>query len=95
MELITLPGTELKVSPVCLGTWQFNNGITNNTWDAQTEEVSDAFVCCRSLLINFIIALLCPMLLLFKFFSLFHVVATLAPDWPLSKAIKTKPMNLH
>ncbi|XP_014771214.1 NADH-specific methylglyoxal reductase [Octopus bimaculoides] len=38
MELITLLGTDLKVSPVCLGTWQFNNGITNNTWDAQTEE---------------------------------------------------------
>ncbi|CAI9727746.1 aldo-keto reductase YdjG-like [Octopus vulgaris] len=44
MEHITLPGTDLKVTPVCLGTWQFNNGITNNTWDAQTEELSKTIV---------------------------------------------------
>ncbi|GAB1603561.1 uncharacterized protein LOC115216743 [Argonauta hians] len=44
MELKTLPGTDIAVSPLCIGTWQFNNGITNNTWEPQTEELSNSIV---------------------------------------------------
>ena len=40
MEHIQLKGTDLKVSPVCLGTWQFNDGTTNIQWPVQTAEVS-------------------------------------------------------
>lgn len=44
MELVQLPGSDLKVSPICIGTWQFNAGISNNTWDAQTEELSKKII---------------------------------------------------
>lgn len=37
---ITLPGTNLNVSRVCLGCWQFNGGKDTVNWDAQTPEVS-------------------------------------------------------
>lgn len=36
---ITLPGTNLNVSRVCLGCWQFNGGKDTVNWDAQTPEV--------------------------------------------------------
>lgn len=36
---ITLPGTDLKVSRICLGCWQFNGGKDTVNWDAQTPEV--------------------------------------------------------
>ena len=39
MEHIQLKGTDLKVSPVCLGTWQFNDGVTNIQWPVQTAQV--------------------------------------------------------
>jgi len=54
MEHITLKGTDLKVSPVCLGTWQFNDGVQNIQWPVQTAEESKAIVDkCFDLGINF------------------------------------------
>jgi len=54
MEHIQLKGTDLKVSPVCLGTWQFNDGCTNIQWPVQTAEESKAIVDkCFELGINF------------------------------------------
>ncbi|GFR91188.1 aldo/keto reductase [Elysia marginata] len=44
MERITLKGTDLKVSPVCLGTWQFNDGGQDITWSPQAAEDSKAIV---------------------------------------------------
>ncbi|RUS89422.1 hypothetical protein EGW08_002795 [Elysia chlorotica] len=54
MERITLKGTDLKVSPVCLGTWQFNDSAKDITWPAQTADESKAIVDkCFELGINF------------------------------------------
>ena len=36
---ITIPGTDLNVSRICLGTWQFNDNKETNAWEAQSEEV--------------------------------------------------------
>ncbi|XP_077979190.1 putative oxidoreductase YccK [Glandiceps talaboti] len=44
MEKITLPGTELNVSRVCIGCWQFNGGQCDLTWPAQSEQTSRAIV---------------------------------------------------
>jgi aryl-alcohol dehydrogenase-like predicted oxidoreductase len=35
----TIPGTDLNVSIICLGTWQFNDNKATNAWDAQSEKV--------------------------------------------------------
>jgi hypothetical protein len=35
----TIPGTDLNVSRICLGTWQFNDNKATNAWDAQSEKV--------------------------------------------------------
>ncbi|GAU90130.1 hypothetical protein RvY_02594 [Ramazzottius varieornatus] len=40
----TLPGTDLSVSRVCLGTWQFNGGQADITWSGQEEKLSKAIV---------------------------------------------------
>ncbi|GFS14848.1 aldo/keto reductase [Elysia marginata] len=56
MERITLKGTDLKVSPICLGTWQFNDSAQTitSTWPPQTAEDSKAIVDkCLELGINF------------------------------------------
>ena len=44
MSRVTLPGTDLSVSPVCIGTWQFNNDVqtADKTWPAQPYEVRAA-----------------------------------------------------
>nr|KAG5701604.1 hypothetical protein BaRGS_019293 [Batillaria attramentaria] len=39
MEKRALPGTDLKVSPLCLGTWQFNDAKANINWEGQTKEI--------------------------------------------------------
>lgn len=39
MMYTTLPGTDLKVSRICLGTWQFNGGKADITWGGQDEKV--------------------------------------------------------
>lgn len=44
MEKRTLPGTDLKVSPLCLGCWQFNDDKASINWEGQTKEVSKAIV---------------------------------------------------
>ena len=36
---VKLPGTDLNVSRLCLGCWQFNGNKANANWDAQSEEV--------------------------------------------------------
>ncbi|XP_063421088.1 1-deoxyxylulose-5-phosphate synthase YajO-like [Mytilus trossulus] len=41
---VLLPGTDLNVSRLCLGCWQFNANKANPSWDAQPEEVSKAIV---------------------------------------------------
>ena len=45
MKFVTLPNTDIKVSPICLGTWQFNNSFQtkDKTWDPMTEQVSETF----------------------------------------------------
>ncbi|GFO19054.1 voltage-gated potassium channel subunit beta-1 [Plakobranchus ocellatus] len=54
MEHLTLKGTDLKVSPICLGTWQFNDSSKDITWPAQSAEESKAIVDkCIELGINF------------------------------------------
>ncbi|XP_076094143.1 1-deoxyxylulose-5-phosphate synthase YajO-like isoform X1 [Mytilus galloprovincialis] len=51
---ITIPGTDLNVSRICLGTWQFNDNKETNAWEAQSEEVSRAIVTkCLEVGINF------------------------------------------
>ncbi|OQV22078.1 putative General stress protein 69 [Hypsibius exemplaris] len=40
----TLPGSDLKVSRVCLGTWQFNGGAADLTWNPQDVKVSKDIV---------------------------------------------------
>ncbi|XP_035682321.1 uncharacterized oxidoreductase YccK-like [Branchiostoma floridae] len=40
MERRQLSNTDLQVSSVCLGTWQFNAGKADETWPAQDEQVS-------------------------------------------------------
>ncbi|XP_041366608.1 1-deoxyxylulose-5-phosphate synthase YajO-like [Gigantopelta aegis] len=44
MQHVTLPGTDLKVSQLCHGCWQFNNNTTTVNWDAQPLEVSKSIV---------------------------------------------------
>ncbi|BFZ20834.1 hypothetical protein BsWGS_23872 [Bradybaena similaris] len=54
MQYVTLKGTDLKVSQLCLGTWQFNDSQENMTWPTQTAEESKAIVDkCLELGINF------------------------------------------
>ncbi|XP_046564804.1 aldo-keto reductase IolS-like [Haliotis rubra] len=44
MARVKLGGTDLEVSPICLGTWQFNMGKTTINWDGQSLETSKAIV---------------------------------------------------
>lgn len=44
MEKRTLPGTDLHVSPLCLGTWQFNDNKTTINWEGQDRQTSKAIV---------------------------------------------------
>ena len=46
MEYVTIPGTDLNVSKVCLGTWQFNGGqqSADKTWEAMPEQVGHCFI---------------------------------------------------
>jgi myo-inositol catabolism protein IolS len=46
MEYITLSNSDLKVSPICVGCWQFNGDqqSADKTWDAQPEQVSKDIV---------------------------------------------------
>ncbi|XP_078671553.1 putative oxidoreductase YccK [Branchiostoma floridae x Branchiostoma belcheri] len=44
MERRQLANTDLHVSPVCLGAWQFNEGKADETWPAQDEQVSKDIV---------------------------------------------------
>ncbi|CAH1778405.1 unnamed protein product [Owenia fusiformis] len=44
MDLVNLADSDLRVSGVCIGTWQFNDGVADNTWDGQTYEVSKSIV---------------------------------------------------
>ncbi|XP_064614986.1 1-deoxyxylulose-5-phosphate synthase YajO-like [Liolophura sinensis] len=44
MKRVTLPGSDLSVSPVCIGCWQFNDGKDTVNWDAQPQEVSKQVV---------------------------------------------------
>jgi len=42
MQYLELPNTDIKVSPVCLGTWQFNSDFQtkDKTWAPMPEDVS-------------------------------------------------------
>ncbi|XP_013387869.1 uncharacterized protein LOC106156969 [Lingula anatina] len=42
MQRVNLPGSDLNVSPICLGTWQFNGGQVggDKTWGAMSVEES-------------------------------------------------------
>lgn len=44
MNRVKLAGTDLEVSPVCLGCWQFNGGAQDITWSPQEEKVSLSIV---------------------------------------------------
>ncbi|CAK9294926.1 unnamed protein product [Gordionus sp. m RMFG-2023] len=47
MKLVHLKNSDLKVSPICLGTWQFNGntaGTSMGTWNAQDINVSKKIV---------------------------------------------------
>nr|CAB3257997.1 voltage-gated potassium channel subunit beta-2-like [Phallusia mammillata] len=44
MERVKLSNSDLEVSRVCLGCWQFNDGKADNTWHAQDVKVSCAIV---------------------------------------------------
>ncbi|ESP04305.1 hypothetical protein LOTGIDRAFT_237410 [Lottia gigantea] len=44
MERVTLNGTDLNVSRVCLGCWQFNNDKTTINWESQSMQQSKAIV---------------------------------------------------
>ena len=48
MDYVTLPGTELRVSRVCLGTWQLagsvENGTSDITFGSVTQEDAQAIV---------------------------------------------------
>lgn len=44
MERVSLKGCDVKVSPICVGAWQFNGGSADKTWPAQDETVSKAIV---------------------------------------------------
>ncbi|PVD30758.1 hypothetical protein C0Q70_10033 [Pomacea canaliculata] len=44
MERLTLPGTDLQVSSLCLGCWQFNDNTNTINWAGQTKETSKAIV---------------------------------------------------
>jgi len=44
MEKRTLPGTDLQVSPLCLGCWQFNDSKSTINWEGQNRETSKAIV---------------------------------------------------
>lgn len=49
-----MKGTDLKVSPVCLGTWQFNDNGKDIQWKSQSVEESKAIVDkCLEMGINF------------------------------------------
>ncbi|KAK3108767.1 hypothetical protein FSP39_015254 [Pinctada imbricata] len=51
---VTLPGTNLEVSRICLGCWQFNDSKANINWQSQTPEESRAIVDkCLELGVNF------------------------------------------
>lgn len=51
---VTLPGTDLDVSRVCLGCWQFNADKTSINWEAQPVEQSCAIVDkCLEIGVNF------------------------------------------
>ncbi len=41
MEYVNLPNSDLKVSPLCVGCWQFNGGqqSADKTWNAMPVEV--------------------------------------------------------
>eukprot|EP00005_Dracoamoeba_jomungandri_P002947 CAMPEP_0174255228 /NCGR_PEP_ID=MMETSP0439-20130205/4563_1 /TAXON_ID=0 /ORGANISM="Stereomyxa ramosa, Strain Chinc5" /LENGTH=342 /DNA_ID=CAMNT_0015337307 /DNA_START=1 /DNA_END=1026 /DNA_ORIENTATION=- len=43
MEYITLPQTDLRVSRICLGTWQFS-GKGDNTWDEIPQDTANEIV---------------------------------------------------
>ncbi len=44
MERVPLGDSDLAVSQICVGTWQFNGGTADETWPAQDEIVSKAIV---------------------------------------------------
>ena len=48
MDYVTLPGTDLKVSRVCLGTWQLAGSVEKNTSDvtfgAVTQPEAEAII---------------------------------------------------
>ncbi|XP_021378790.1 uncharacterized protein LOC110466562 [Mizuhopecten yessoensis] len=51
---VKLPGTDIEVSRVCLGCWQFNGNKDTINWDAQTVEQSCAIVDkCLEIGVNF------------------------------------------
>ena len=39
MSRVQLGNSDIQVSPVCVGCWQFNGGKADETWPAQPEEV--------------------------------------------------------
>ena len=41
MERVQLGSSDIKVSPICVGCWQFNNGAqsADKTWNPQPEQV--------------------------------------------------------
>ncbi|XP_033120708.1 uncharacterized oxidoreductase YqkF-like [Anneissia japonica] len=44
MQRSLLGNSDLSVSPICLGCWQFNGGKADETWPAQPIEVSQSIV---------------------------------------------------
>jgi len=44
MEKRNLPGTDLQVSPLCLGCWQFNDSKDTVNWQGQDRKTSKAIV---------------------------------------------------
>ncbi|XP_072029080.1 uncharacterized oxidoreductase YccK-like isoform X1 [Amphiura filiformis] len=44
MNRVQLGSSDLQVSPICIGCWQFNGGKADETWPAQQEQVSKSIV---------------------------------------------------
>ena len=40
MDRVQLGTSDLQVSPICVGCWQFNGNQADETWPAQPEHVS-------------------------------------------------------
>ena len=67
MERVQLGNSDIKVSPVCVGCWQFNGGAqsADKTWNPQTEQVrfnASSIVDFVSLLIDDVVHVTCVLI---------------------------------